>query len=71
MHGCVELMLSAVQSEQSQGQRVSGAGVTEDSCLKSSSTAWGKVWKLLFRFIWVPSTMAILPNICKSQRAIA
>lgn len=37
-----------------------GAG---GSCLKSSSTACGKVWKLLFRLIWVPSTMAILPNI--------
>lgn len=35
--------------------------------LKSSSTACGKVWKLLFRLIWVPSTMAIFPNICKSQ----
>lgn len=48
------------------GQRGSGVGA---SCLKSSSTAWGKVWKLLFRFIWVPSTMAIFPNICKPQRA--
>lgn len=35
--------------------------------LKSSSTACGKVWKLLFRLIWVPSTKAIFPNICKSQ----
>lgn len=37
------------------------------SYLKSSSTACGKVWKLLFRFICVPSTMAIFPNICKAQ----
>lgn len=35
--------------------------------LKSSRTACGKVWKLLFRLIWVPSTMAIFPNICKSH----
>lgn len=33
-------------------------------CLKSSSTAWGKVWKLLFRLMGVPSTRAIFPNIC-------
>lgn len=39
------------------------------SYLKSSSTACGKVWKLLFRFICVPSTMAIFPNICKAQTA--
>lgn len=35
--------------------------------LKSSSTACGKVWKLLFRLICVPSTMAIFPNICKTH----
>lgn len=45
-----------------------GGGI---SCLKSSSTACGKVWKLLFRFIWVPSTMAIFPNICNAQGALA
>lgn len=30
--------------------------------LKRSSTAWGKVWKLLFLLICVPSTMATFPN---------
>lgn len=33
------------------------------SYLKSSSTAWGKVWKLLFRLIWLLSLMATFPNI--------
>lgn len=26
-------------------------------------TAWGNVWKLLLRLIWVPSTKAIFPKI--------
>lgn len=30
--------------------------------LKSKSTAWGKVWKLLLRLICAPSTLAILPK---------
>lgn len=34
------------------------------SYLKSSSTAWGNVWKLLFLLISVWSCSAILPNIC-------
>lgn len=33
------------------------------SHLKSSSTAWGKVWKLLFLLIWLLSLMATFPNI--------
>lgn len=30
--------------------------------LKRRSTAWGKVWKLLFLLMCVPSTMATFPN---------
>jgi len=33
-----------------------------DTHLKSSSTAWGKVWKLLLRLISVVSLSAILPK---------
>lgn len=35
--------------------------------LKSSSTAWGNVWKLLFLLICVLSRNAILPNICAEE----
>lgn len=48
-------------------QLLSGAACQGKTDLKSSSTACGKVWKLLLRLIWVPSTMAIFPNICKPQ----
>lgn len=36
--------------------------------LKRSSTAWGKVWKLLFLLMCVPSTMAIFPNTCSTNK---
>lgn len=56
------------------GQRLNGGSRSTalsslgcGTCLKSSSTACGKVWKLLLRLIWVPSTMAIFPNIYKTQ----
>lgn len=41
------------------------------SYLKSSSTAWGNVWKLLFLLISVWSCSAILPNICTEGKSTA
>lgn len=38
--------------------------------LKSSRTAWGNVWKLLFRLIWLWSLRAILPNICGVRKTL-
>lgn len=38
------------------------------SYLKSRSTAWGNVWKLLFLLISVWSCSAILPNICTERK---
>lgn len=39
--------------------------------LNRSNRACGKVWKLLFRFIWVLSWRATLPNICGHTRAVS
>lgn len=38
--------------------------------LNSSSTACGNVWKLLFLLMYVPSTNAILPNICRQNKTL-
>ncbi len=38
--------------------------------LKSSRTAWGNVWKLLFRLIWLWSLRPILPNICGVRKTL-
>ena len=58
-HGFHNTCPRSLQSLQLQGDTPC-AGTSH---LKSSSTAWGKVWKLLFLLIWLLSLMATFPNI--------